>query len=292
MVGGRSSKLLPLWFLLPAIIVLVLLQVGPTLYSFYLSFTHLSLDEVSNKLKLDFVGLDNYLRLANSASFTHSLSRTAIYSLWYVVLTISLGLLLALLLNRGIRFTRFYLIVLFIPWVISDIVAGTIWRWLFQQTYGIVQVWLNPILGASLLTTPNGAMAVVVAASVWRSLAFTTLLFLAALQTVPREILESAAIDGANRFRRFLYVIFPIIRSTVLVVLLLTSIRAINTVGLIFAITKGEPGGATVTTSYYLLRTGWEQGEFGLGAAISVSLFVINMILTIFYLRLVGSKEA
>jgi ABC-type sugar transport system permease subunit len=159
---------------------------------------------------------------------------------------------------------------------------------LFQQTYGIVQVWLNPILGSSLYTNANGAMGIIVAASVWRSLAFTTLLFLAALQTVPHEVIESAALDGANRFQRFRRMIFPIIRPTFLVILLLTSIRAINSVGIIYSLTRGQPGGATQTASFYLLRTGWEQGDLGVGAAVSVIMFLMNILMTIFYVKLVG----
>jgi ABC-type sugar transport system permease subunit len=193
-------------------------------------------------------------------------------------------------LNRRVRFTGIYFIFVFVPWVISDVVAGTMWRWLFQQTYGIVQMWLNPIIDSPLFTNPNGAMGIVIAASVWRATAFTTILFLGALQTVPNEILESAALDGANRFARFFHVIFPLIRQTFLVVILLTSIRAINSVGLIFAITKGGPGTATLTTSYYLYRTGWIEGDFGAGAAISVILFLINIVLTLVYLRLVGTR--
>lgn len=279
------AKFLPLWFLLPAMLVLLALQVGPTLYSFYLSTTSIVKGVPAN------IELDNYRFLLNSPTFKASLWHTAVYSSFYIVLTIGLGLLIALLLNRRIRFTSGYLILIFIPWIISDVVAGTMWRWLFEQTYGIVQVWLNPIIGSSLYTSANGAMGIVIAASVWRSLAFTTLLFLAALQTVPNEIIESAAIDGANRVRRFASIIFPVIRPTFLVVVLLTSIRAINSVALIYSITRGGPGGATQTASYYLLVTGWEQGDIGTGAAISVILFIVNMILTVFYVRLVGQRQ-
>jgi len=282
--GSRSgSKFLPLWFLLPTILVLVALQIYPSLYSIYLSTTRIRAGQFMN------VGLTNYERLFASPTFRESLRNTAVYTFFYVILTISLGLLVALLLNRRIKFTGIYLIIIFIPWVISDVVAGTMWRWLFQQTYGIVQNWLNPIIGTSLYTDPNGAMAIVVAASVWRALAFTTLMFLAALQTVPNEVIESAALDGANRFQRFFRIIFPIIRPTFLVVLLLTSIRAINSIGLILSITKGGPGTATLTTSMYLYRTGWLEGDFGMSAAISVILFIANIALTFVYLKLLGT---
>jgi ABC-type sugar transport system permease subunit len=280
-----KNRWLPLWFLLPALLVLAALQVYPSLYSLYLSTTRVRAGTLSE------VGLANFERLLNSPTFLESLRTSAVFTGFNVILTVSLGLLVALLLNRRIKFTSVYLILIFIPWVISDVVAGTMWRWLFQQTYGIVQVWLNPILGSSLYTNAYGAMGIVVAASVWRALAFTTLLFLAALQTVPVEVLESASLDGANRFQRFLWVIFPMIRPTFLVVVLLTSIRAVNSIGIILSITKGGPGIATLTTSLYLYRTAWLEGDFGTGAAISVILFATNIVLTFFYLRLVGAKK-
>jgi multiple sugar transport system permease protein len=108
---------------------------------------------------------------------------------------------------------------------------------------------------------------------------------------VPQEIIESASLDGANRFQRFFHVILPQIRPTVLVMVLLTSIQSINSVGLIFSITRGGPGGATRTAAYYLLQTGWEQGDFGTGAAVSVILFTVNITLTIAYLNIIGRRR-
>ncbi len=283
----RNGNWLPFWFLLPSILILLALQVGPTLYSFYLSTTSL-VQKDGNAVDVN-VGLANYIELFASQTFRESLWHTVVYSSSFLILTIGLGLMLALLLNRRIKYTTFYLVLIFLPWVISDVVAGTMWRWMFQQTYGIVQVALNPFIGSSLYTDANGAMAIVVAASVWRSLAFTTLIFLSALQIVPREVLESAALDGANRVQRFTRIIFPMIRPAFLVTVLLTSIRAINSVGLIYSITKGNPGGATQTASFYLLRVGWEQGDFGSGAAVSVILFIINLALTLVYLRWMGA---
>ncbi len=280
-----KNRWLPLWFLLPSILILAAIQVYPSLYSLYLSTTRVRAGELSQ------VGLANFERLFNSPTFRESLRNTFVYTTAYLLLTVGLGLLVALLLNRRIRFTGGYLILIFIPWVISDVVAGTMWRWLFQQTYGIVQTWLNPILGSSLYTNAYGAMGIVVAASVWRALAFTTLLFLAALQTVPVEVLESASLDGANRYQRFFRIIFPLIRPTFLVVVLVTSIRAINSIGIILSITKGGPGIATLTTSLYLYRTAWLEGDFGTGAAISVILFTANIALTFVYLRLVGARR-
>jgi multiple sugar transport system permease protein len=145
-----------------------------------------------------------------------------------------------------------------------------------------------PFIGHSLYTTAGGARAIVILAAIWRGLAFTTLISLAALQTVPAEVIESAAIDGANRVQRVWRIIMPIIRPNLLVMVLLSSIQAINSVGLIYSITKGEPAGATRTISFYLLQTGWSQGDFGMGSAIAVIMFAVNLILTFVYLRVLG----
>jgi multiple sugar transport system permease protein len=284
---GRRYRWLPFWLLLPSIAVLLALQVLPTLYSFYLSTTRMRRGE------LELIGLRNFETLFARRDFWLSLEKTLIYAGAYVLLTVCLGLMIALLLNRRIKYTGVYLVFIFIPWIISEVVVGTMWRWLFQPSYGIVQNLIStytPFLGDSIFRAPGLAMGVVIGAAVWRGLAFTTLLSLGALQTVPQEILESASLDGANRFRRFFSVILPIVRPTLLVMILLTSIQGINSLGLIVSITRGEPAGATRTASYYLIQTGWQQGDFGMGAAISVILFFINITLTLVYIRVIGRK--
>jgi multiple sugar transport system permease protein len=283
----RRNKFLPLFFLMPAMIILLLLQVWPTIYSVYLSTT-----ELRRGVRLD-VGLGNFEKLFRLPSFVESLRITFLYAGSYVGFTLVLGMLIALLLNRRIRYTGGYLILLFIPWVLSDVVAGTMWRWLFQPTYGLVQSWVDAfqLFGDnSLYNTAVGSRFIILGAAVWRGLAFSTILSLGALQTVPQEIIESASLDGANRFARFWRIILPNILSVILVMVLLSSIQAINSLGLVYSITRGGPGGATTTTAYYLYRTAWEEGKFDLGAAISVVLFLINVVLTILYLIIIGGS--
>jgi ABC-type sugar transport system permease subunit len=283
---GRTNKFLPLWLLLPTILILLAVQIYPTLYSFYLSLNQTKGGE------LIFVGLENYLRLFRDIEFGRSLGRTFVYAGSYLVLTVVLGLGLAILLNRRVKFTGFYLVLLFIPWVISDVVAGTIWRWMFQQSYGILQYWLGFISERSLFINPNGAMGIVVVASVWRSLAFTIILFLGALQTIPGEVLESAALDGATGWQSFWNISFPLIRPTFLVAILLTSIRGINSLGMILSImgTTGGTGNATQTTALYMLNAVQRDGDFGLAASTSVIMFLLNLVLTFVYLRFVTRK--
>ncbi len=277
-----KQKSFPLWLLMPTLLVLVTIQVYPTLYSFYLSF---------NKVKAGkyiFVGFDNFTRLLRSGDFYDSLQKTAVFAGSYLVITIVLGMVLALLLNRRTLLTPVYVTILFIPWILSDVVSGTMWRWLFQQSYGIVQTALNPFINnVSLLSNDVGSMIIVIVASVWRTLAFTALLFLGALQTVPVEVKEAAALDGASRWQSFWRVTLPIIRPTLLVTILITSIRGINSLGLILAITNGGPGSATATASVLLYRDAWQYGDFGGAAALAVILFLINLGMTLVYFRLV-----
>lgn len=279
------EKSFPFLLLLPALIVLIGIQVYPTLYSVYMSFTRVKGG------KFNWVGLGNYIRLFNSSDLSNALGKTAIYAGSYLVLTIVFGLILAVLLNRRTRLTAVYVTILFIPWVLSDVVSGTMWRWLFQQNYGILQVALNPLVNnVSLLANDVGSMVIVIVASVWRTLAFTALLFLGALQTVPTEVKEAGALDGASSWQSFWQITMPMIRPTLLVTILITSIRGINSLGLILATTRGGPGSATTTASALLYREAWEFGDFGLAASMAVALFVINLGLTLLYFRLIKTE--
>jgi multiple sugar transport system permease protein len=284
---SRLSRLegKPLWLLFPALVVLALVQIYPTLFSYYLSLGQVKAGKYS------YVGLENFRLLLRNSDFYESLGRTAVFTASYLVLCIGLGMVLALLLNRRNRMTPLYMTVIFIPMVMSEVVAGTMWRWLFQQSFGLAQVALNPLLNnVSLLSSPWGAMAIVIAASVWRALAFTALLFLGALQTVPHEVYESSALDGANRWQSFWKITLPIIRPTLLIAVIMTSIRGINSLGLILATTKGGPGAATMTTAVYLYRQAWQFGDFGTAASLSVIMFVVNVVLAVVYIRILRSK--
>lgn len=271
----------PLWLLFPALITLIIIQIYPTLYSYYLSFGKIRAG------KYTFVGLNNYIRIFNNSDFYESLGKTAVFTVSSLVICIGFGLILALLFNRRNRLTPFYMACIFIPSILSEVVSGTMWSWMFQQSYGIIQVVLNPLINNySLLSRPEGAMVIVIMASIWKHLSFTALLFLGALQTVPKEVYESAALDGATPWKSFWQITMPIIRPTTLVAVLLTSIRGINALGLILATTKGGPGAATMTTAVYLYRTAWQFGDFGTAAALSVVMFLINVVLAVIYIRL------
>jgi len=270
-----------LWLISPSIVFLFIIQVYPAFYSWYLSFGNIKGG------KYTFVGLKNFTRLLHNSDFYEALARTGIFTFSFLIACIGFGLILALLLNRCSKFTALYMTIIFVPMVLSEVVGGTMWRWMFQQSFGLVQAFLNPFINNfSILSRPGGAMAVVIAASVWKQLAFTALLFLGALQTVPKELFESAALDGATRSQMFWKITWVIIRPTILLASIMTTIRGINALGLILATTQGGPGAATMTESVFLYRTAWQFGRFGDAAALSVFMFLINITLGIIYIRL------
>lgn len=282
---AQKTQSKPLWLLLPALTMLLLVNIYPTLYSFYMSLGKLKGGEYI------FVGLKNFERIFNESDFYESLGRTFAFTAFYLILCISLGILLALLFNRRSRFTPIYMVCIFLPMVVSEVVGGTMWNWMFQQSFGIIQVVLNPFLNdQSLISRPWGAMSIVIIASVWKNLAFPSLLILGGLQTISKEIYESAALDGASPWQSFWGITMPLLKPSLLVATLLTTIRGINSLGLILATTKGGPGEFTTTAAVYLYRIGWSYGEFGVAASVSVILFCINIILAVLYIRMLRSK--
>jgi ABC-type sugar transport system permease subunit len=266
------------WLLLPSLIFLAVLQLYPVIYSLYISMHRLRAGQYTP------VGFRNFERLFADTNFYEGLAVSFRFVSITLVLTIGIGMLVAVLLNQRSQFNSLYMVLMFVPWVVSDVVAGTIWRWLFQQDYGIIQNVIQPLTGStSLYAKPDGALLIVILATVWRGLPFTSLLFLGALQNVSTEVIESAALDGANRWKTFFRVTLPIIRPTLIVAVILTTIAGLNSVGVILTLTGNIP--ATQTVSVYLYEQGWQFGDFGLGAAISVVMFFINLGLTLVYLR-------
>ena len=281
-----NEKSFPYLLLLPTLLVLVLAQIYPTLYSIYMSFNKLKAG------KLSWIGFTNYLRLLNSSDFIDSLGKTLTYAGGYLILTLVLGMCVAILLNQRVFLTPVYMTLLFIPWILSDVVSGTAWRWMFQQDYGIVQVALNPFIDSlTLLAHDIGAMIIMILASTWRNLAFTSLVLLGALQTIPNDVKEAAALDGASHLRFFWDFTIPIIKPTLLVITLLTSIGGINSLGLILATTGGGPGTATTTTSVLLYREAWKYGDFGSASAIAVFMLLINILLAAVYFQVLKERD-
>ncbi len=296
-------KSLPFWLILPTAIVLLIVQFYPAIYTGWLSF------QDRTPQGWEFVGFDNFARLFKSNLFDESIGHTVIFLAGYTALTVIAAFLIAYLLKQNVGLSGLYITLLFIPWIIADIIAGLVFRLLVVPEYGILNnIFGNPNLfppnGISILTAnrpapwignfpfpPSPAMIYLILAASWRALPFVTLLILAALQTVPREVTESAQIDGANGFRLAQHITIPLILPAMVVAIFNLILGGMNGVGMVFSLTGGGPGTNTYVLSYLLYILGWARLEFGQAAALAILLAIINWILIMGVLRLTRVNE-
>ncbi|MCA2002097.1 MAG: sugar ABC transporter permease [Chloroflexi bacterium] len=296
-------KSLPFWLILPTIVVTLVVQVYPALYTAWLSF-----HERSPK-GWEYVELENFERLFSAGIFAESVGHTVIFLVGYSALTLSLGFIIALLLKQTVALSGVYITLLFIPWIIADIIAGLVFRLLVAPEYGLFSGILGdprlfPPSGVSVLTAnrpapwfgnfpfpPSPSMIFLILASAWRALPFVTLLILAALQTVPAEVIESARIDGASGWQVTRHITIPLIMPAMVVALFNLMLGGMNGVGMVFSLTRGGPGTTTYLLSYFLYVIGWQQLRFGRAAALAIMIAIVNWILIFLVLRTTRVNE-
>ena len=300
---GWSRNSLPFWLILPTIIVLLAIQVYPAIYTVWLSM------QEREPSGWTYIGFKNFERLFGISRFGESIGHTIVFLIGYVSITMVLGFLIALLLNRKLRLSGLYITLLFIPWTIADLLAGMVFRLLVVPDYGLLSgILQNPALfppdGMSVLTAvrpqpwfgsfpfpPAPAMIFLILASSWRALPFVTLLLLAAMQTVPTEIIESSRIDGAHGWQVVRYIIVPLMLPTMVVALFSLTLSGMNGVGMVFSLTNGGPGTSTEVLSFMLYSIGWNQLRFGRAAALALMIAVVNWALISGTLRLTRVNE-
>jgi alpha-1,4-digalacturonate transport system permease protein len=238
--------------------------------------------------RLNFIGLRNFETLFADRTFYAALSRTFLYTVLSVPLVYvsSLGVA-ALLVSRAVRGRTAAKIVIFLPWLISPIVVGVIWKWLFGQDFGFVNFVISTLGGNPLPWSSNGnlALTVVIFAAAWGGTAFNMLLFIAALKNIPEALLEAAELDGANAWQRFRHVTLPGIAPTSFMVILLSTIHAMKEFAMIQALTNGGPGTENVLIVQYIYKTGFEQSKVGYASAASMVLMVVLLAIALIQLR-------
>jgi alpha-1,4-digalacturonate transport system permease protein len=235
----------------------------------------------------DFIGLDNYERLFGDPTFYQALTRTLMFAALSVPLMYVMSLTIAsLLVSNHVKGKAAAKIVFFFPWLISPIVAGVVWRWMFGESFGFVNYVVGR-LGADPLawqTDPDLALMVVVMAGTWGGTAFNMLIFIAALKNVPRAYYEAAEIDGANAWQRFRHITLPSIAPTSFLVVLLSSLGAMKEFAMVQALNGGGPGTSNTFLIQYIYETGFQRADVGYASAVSMILLVI--LLTIALLQM------
>jgi ABC-type sugar transport system permease subunit len=280
------------WLLFPGLLVIFGITLFPIIYTFVLSFTE---TPISNPTPQGFIGIRNYLYFLGNSVFWAAIRRTLYFTVVSVGAELILGMGLALLIHArpfGWQFLRTSLI---IPWAIPTIVNGAMWRWIYNADYGALNGLLFQ-LGLieryrAWLSEPVTAMNLVIIADIWHSVPFIALILQAALATIPRELEEAAAVDGANVWQRFWKIRFPLLQPAILVALVIRTVEAFRVFDIIYVITQGGPAFGTVTISYLTYLESFSYGRLGGGAALSFLISAFTLIMALLYIRLLYRED-
>ncbi|MEU3934756.1 sugar ABC transporter permease [Streptomyces sp. NPDC029044] len=280
----RRSKytLAPLVLIAANVVLFALFFVWPAVIGLLYSFTNYTGVGV-----FQWVGLDNYDNLFGDSTFYDALSRTLLYTVLFVPLNFGLSLLAAnLVVNKHAKGSSVARVIFFIPWLLSPIVVGVLWRWMFGENFGLVNYVIEKFGGDAVPWQSNAdlSMLVVVMAAAWAWTGFTMLLFIAAIKNVPVSYYEAAELDGAGPWRKFISITLPSIAPTSFIVILLNTINAMKEYPVFVALNNGGPGTSNNLLVQYIYETGFKRGQIGYASAASFVLMLILMAVAIIQL--------
>ena len=282
------SRWLPYALVAPQIAITVVFFFWPAFQAAWYSF---QLQDAFG-LQTEFVGLRNFEELFNDPRYLDSFRITAVFSFTVAAVGIALALLLATMANRVIRGALAYKTFLIWPYAVASAVAGVVFAFLFAPSVGIVTFALKQVgVNWNWVLHGDQAMILVIIASIWKQISYNFLFFLAGLQSIPRSLIEAAAIDGAGPVRRFWTIVFPLLTPTTFFLLVVNIVYAFfSTFGVIDATTQGGPAGATQILVYKVYHDGIKSGDIGGSSAQSVVLMIIVIALTVVQFRFIEKK--
>jgi sn-glycerol 3-phosphate transport system permease protein len=285
-----STKLLPYLLLGPQLAVTLIFFYWPASQALWQSF----LLQDAFGLKTDFVWFENYQELFRQPDYYRAMANTLVFSLAVTFLSLSLALLLAVQADKSIRGAGIYRTLLIWPYAVAPAIAGVLWLFMFQPSLGLVaQAMRSAGLNWNPLLDGTHAMILVILAATWKQISYNFLFFLAGLQSIPRSVIEAAAIDGARPARRFWTIVFPLLSPTAFFLLVVNVVYVFfDTFGIIDAMTGGGPAKATETMVYKVYSDGRLGGDLGGSAAQSVILMLIVIGLTAVQFRYIERKVA
>ncbi len=273
-----SKAYVPYLFLAPAAIILILFFFVPFIESFILSFQGYGTDIYNPH----WVGLSNYIKLFNAPIFWKTLVNTFIYLVGVVPALVVLPLIIAIMVNQKLRGIKIFRIIIYIPVIVSIVVAGIAWKWLYADT-GILN-YLIGLVGISKigwLTDPRFSLYSVMAVTIWKGLGYYMVIYLAALTSVPKDLYEASDIDGAGILQKHLAVTVPHLMPVITLVSVISSISAMKVFVEIYVMTQGGPLNASKTIVYYIYQRAFENLDLGYASAAGVVLLIIIMALSV-----------
>ena len=276
------------WMAVPALVLFVTLHTVPALTGVFFSFT-----DYAGYGKWNFVGLENYLSLFKDDRVLSSYSFTFLFAITTTVVVNILALGLAMLLNAKIKFQTAFRGLFFIPNVLAILIIGYVFNFIFSNSLPLLGQWLGiDWLSTSILANEDLAWLGIVAVSAWQAIAFSVILYLAGLQTIPAELYEAAGLDGASYWRQFSSITFPMIGAFFTINMVLSLKGFLQAFDQIVALTNGGPGTATESVAMVIYRGGFQGGEYGYQMANSVIYLLVIVAVSVIQLRTLQRKEA
>ena len=288
----KSSHRLALLFIVPSLVFVCVFTLYPIVESFRLSFYRmiLTLPWLGQKM----VGWQNYVDLWTDPVAWQALRTTIIFVAVTVPSELLLGLGMAVVMNEAFRGRGVLRAVVLVPWAIPTVVSSQMWRFIFNDRYGL----FNFVLfgGATArylapLADPRFAMFAIMAAEIWKTAPFAALIILAGLQTISDEVYEAASIDGATAWQKFRHVTLPLLWPALLLALLFRTIDALRVFDLVFVMTQGGPADGTNVLQFYGYKKTFAEGMIGYGSTVAVTVFMISLVLALAYLRALKSER-
>ena len=279
----RHEATMAYWFISPSMVLFLIFTVLPVIAAFFLSFTNY---DILSPIR--WVGLANFERLLTDELFRRGVVNVAYYAVLYIPTMIALALLLAIALNRPVPGMTFFRTVYYLPSVTSSIAAATVWSWMFQKNYGVINqaLALVGIQGPNWLASSDTAMYAVVIVTLWQGLGGNVIVFLAGLAGIPKYLYEAAALDGATGWQQFLFITLPSLRTTTFFVLFMSLIGAFQLFDPAYVMTQGGPGYATTTAVYQIYSNGFTQLRMGYASAQAFVLATAILIVSVVNMRL------
>jgi ABC-type sugar transport system permease subunit len=279
----KTDRLAAGLFLLPSLLVFGTFVFFPLVYTFWLSATDWNLISAEKK----FLGLGNYIRLLNDPLFWKVLWNTSVFSVCTVLVAVSLGLFIAVSINRKIVGKTFYRTCFFLPYVTATSAMALVWLWIFDPQYGFLNMVFKAfgIRGPEWLASTSWAMPAIVIMMVWRFTGYIMLLYLGGLQGIDRELLEAASVEGAGSGSIFWKITFPLLSPTTLFVVITTLITMLQNFETVYIMTQGGPVNSTNMLVLYIYQNAFQYFEAGYASAVSVVLFLMMIALTAIQLR-------
>jgi multiple sugar transport system permease protein len=277
--------------LIPCFLLVLTLAFYPIIYSFYLSMHKIILGIPA--IGQPFVGLDNYRALVSDRVATHSLTNTFIFVFVSTFFEILFGLVIALVIHGKFRGRGLVRAAVLIPWAIPTVVSSQMWRFIFNDSYGLFNFILfgaDASQFVAWLAYPVSAFSAIIIADVWKTSAFAGLLILAGLQTIPDELYEAARIDGAGAWQRFRTITLPLLKPALLIAMLFRTMDAFRVFDIVYVMTQGGPADSTNVLQFYGYKKIFAEGLMGYGSTISVLVFLITFVIAMFYIKVIGTR--